>query len=148
MCLWFSFNSETVFNYININGTQNWHFKLQLPKLLLLLCGGGKLLPPSPSLPPPLQNGYWYRAFIKTPSRWGKEMASLALVEISCQFVLPSRDFDELVAVVEHLETRSVVNPKEVALAKREEQKKKQGKANKKKKSKDSRDWVIRNSGF
>ena len=75
-------------------------------------------------------------------------MAFLALVEISCQFVLPSRDFDELVAVVEHLETRSVVNPKEVALAKREEQKKKQGKANKKKKSKDSRDWVIRNSGF
>ena len=58
-------------------------------------------------------------------------------MEISCQFVLPSRNFDELVAVVEYLETRSVVNPKEVALAKREEQKKKQGKANKKKKSKE-----------
>ena len=35
------------------------------------------------------------------------------------------RETDELASVVEYLETKSVVNPKEIALAKREEMKKK-----------------------
>lgn len=35
------------------------------------------------------------------------------------------RETDELIAVIEYLETKSVVNPKEIALAKREEMKKK-----------------------
>ena len=40
-------------------------------------------------------------------------------------FYLFCRESDELAAVVEYLETKSVVNPKEIALAKREEMKKK-----------------------
>lgn len=35
------------------------------------------------------------------------------------------RETDELASIVEYLETKSVVNPKEIALAKREEMKKK-----------------------
>ena len=36
------------------------------------------------------------------------------------------RDVDEFVAVLDFLETKSTVNPKDVALAKRKEQKKKE----------------------
>nr|XP_058954298.1 remodeling and spacing factor 1-like [Pocillopora verrucosa] len=46
--------------------------------------------------------------------------------EVSCEsWRLLARETDELASIVEYLETKSVVNPKEIALAKREEMKKK-----------------------